>query len=130
MGSYKSLKKWKMAGKAWRVMKPYFLKRIKDLSDSYRDAKANSLGSDDLEQVSIATVGGRVGNIMLEADKIIPGKIDYNTGKIEFENIKNPDFDDILDNLAELVMRKKGEVVILPREKMPSNTSVAAIYRY
>jgi hypothetical protein len=130
MDSYKSFKKWKMAGKAWQAMKPYYLKRIKDLSDSFRDAKANLLGSDDLEEVSKATVGGRVGTIMLEADKMIPGKIYYATGKIEFENIKNPDLDDILDNLAKLVIRKKGEVVILSKEKMPSETGIAAIYRY
>ncbi|WP_261342071.1 hypothetical protein [Thalassoglobus neptunius] len=44
--------------------------------------------------------------------------------------MSNPEVDDILDDLAELVMSTKGEVVVVPAEQMPSSTGVAATYRY
>lgn len=42
----------------------------------------------------------------------------------------NPDVDDVLDDLAELVMRQGGEVVVVPDERMPSETGLAAVYRF
>jgi hypothetical protein len=38
--------------------------------------------------------------------------------------------DDLLDDIAELVLRKGGEVVVVPSEKMPTPAGVAAIYRF
>ena len=35
-----------------------------------------------------------------------------------------------LDDLAELVLRRKGTVVVVPRERMPTTTGLAAIYRF
>ena len=61
---------------------------------------------------------------------MISGRIDYNTGEIELGNILNPDCDDILDDFAELVLKNRGDVMVLPKEKMPSDTGVAGIYRY
>ena len=42
----------------------------------------------------------------------------------------NPEVDDLLDDLVEMVFNSKGHVVLLPKERMPSTTGVAAIYRY
>jgi len=111
-------------------MEPIYLEKTKKLVNSFKNAKVNSLGSDNLAQIARAAFENRVRTILIEADRMIPGKIDYNTGKIKLGNIKDPDFDDILDDLAELVIKKKGEVVVLPKESMPCSTGVAAIYRY
>jgi len=35
-----------------------------------------------------------------------------------------------LDDLGEIVLRKSGEVIVVPAERMPTNTGVAAIYRF
>ncbi len=49
---------------------------------------------------------------------------------IEEGNLENPLVGDVLDDLAEMVFKSKGEVVVLPKERMPSATGAAAIYRY
>jgi hypothetical protein len=36
----------------------------------------------------------------------------------------------MLDDLAELVLGKGGEVVVVPRERMPIDSGLAAIYRF
>jgi hypothetical protein len=36
----------------------------------------------------------------------------------------------LIDDLAELVLNKGGQVVVAPAERMPTDTGAAAIYRY
>ncbi len=129
-GSYDSFDMEQLTEKAWEIIEPIYLEKTQNLVNSFENAKANSSGSDDLAQITSATFENRVETLLIEAGKIIPGKIDSNTGKIESGNIKDPDFDDVLDDLAELVLKKRGEVAVIPKDKMPSNTGVAAIYRY
>ncbi len=42
----------------------------------------------------------------------------------------NPKVDDLLDDLGELVTKMGGHVMVLPTNKMPSETGLAAIFRY
>lgn len=42
----------------------------------------------------------------------------------------NPGVDDLLDDLAELVLNKGGQVIVAPSLDMPTRTGVAAIFRY
>jgi len=35
-----------------------------------------------------------------------------------------------LDDVAEAVLQNGGEVVVVPQERMPSSSGVAATYRY
>ncbi len=45
-------------------------------------------------------------------------------------DLADPEVDDLLDDLGEIVLRMKGEVIVLPAERMPSESGVAAIYRF
>ena len=42
----------------------------------------------------------------------------------------NPQVDDPLDDLGELVGKMGGRVLVLPAERMPAQTGLAATYRY
>ena len=66
----------------------------------------------------------------MSADREIPGRIDAATGDIEFDDLADPEVDDVLDDLAVLALKLGGEVVIVPTERMPTETGIAAIYRY
>ncbi len=39
-------------------------------------------------------------------------------------------FDDLIDDLGEMVVRQKGRLLVLSNEDMPVDTGIAAIYRY
>ena len=101
------------------------------MTGKYESAKANDLGSDSIDKVAKAAKDGRVDTVFLETDLIIPGKLSINgKGNIKKGNMDNPDVDDVLDDIAELVAQMGGEVVMLPKEKMPSQTGLAAIFRF
>ncbi len=115
---------------AWQRMELVYLARLANLVENYQVARFRQLGSDDVGQVAQATFAGRVGTLLVEADRIIPGRIDSKSGKVEPGNLCHPEVDDILDDLAETVLRMKGEVVVVPAERMPSSTGIAATYRF
>jgi len=80
--------------------------------------------------VAEAVVGGRVATLLIEAGREIPGRIDTATGSIHFGDLAEPDIDDVLDDLGALALKMGGQVVVVPTEQMPTETGVAAIYRY
>jgi hypothetical protein len=116
--------------RAWQTMEPMYLERLAELTDRYQLAQSQALGSDDLTCVAQATSMGRVKTLLVEADRQIPGRVNVATGRIEQDDLNHPEIDDVLDDLAESVMRMEGEVVVLPAEIMPSSTGLAAIYRF
>src|SRR5699024_12070369 len=88
---------------AWEVLEPLYMERTQELVQEFETAKANNLGSDDISQIAKATVEGRVRRVLIEADRVYPGKINKETGEITEDKIEHPDIDDVFDDIAELV---------------------------
>lgn len=114
----------------WEKIEPLYLDKTKKLVDRFETARAKFLASDDLAQIARAAWENRVATLLVESDRIIPGKVDLTTGELIEGDLEHPEFDDLLDDLAEIVFKRKGEVVVLPQERMPTTTGAAAIYRY
>jgi len=116
--------------RAWQAMRPRYLQRLAALTDAFHVAKARDEATDDVRRAAEAAVAGRVATLMLEADRTIAGRIDTVSGAVMLVDRDNPDVDDVLDDLGEQVLRTGGDVVVVPTERMPSSTGVAATYRY
>lgn len=119
-----------LRNRAWRTVEPQYLERLAGLVDQFGAARAAGRGDADLVQVTRNAVTGRVGTLLVEAGRRIPGHINPTTGEIEFDEAMNPEIDDLIDDLAEIVLQNSGEVVVVPAERMPTKTGIAAIYRY
>jgi hypothetical protein len=116
--------------RAWWVLEPQYLARLAGLVEEFGRAKSKGLGSDELAQVAQAAVNGRVATLLIDADRHVPGRIDEASEQIEYGDLAHPEIDDLLDDLGELVVNKRGQVVIVPTERMPTRTGIAAIYRF
>lgn len=115
---------------AWEVIEPIYLEKTRVLVDRYESARARGKASEHIEEVAQAAISNRIECILIESDRMYPGKVNLETGAIEKADLNHPEVDDLLDDLAEIVFKNNGEVVVLPKERMPSDTGVAAIYRY
>lgn len=115
---------------AWESVEPIYLQRLADLTDTYQLKRSRGLAAEDLAAVAEAAVIGRVGTLLIDAERLVPGRIDTRTGKIERRTFADPEADDLLDDLAETVVRMRGEAIVVPTQRMPSSTGVAAIYRF
>jgi hypothetical protein len=116
--------------RAWQLIEPRYLARLAALVEQFGNARSKGLGEDELAQVAKAVVGGRVATLLIEARREVPGRIDATTGDIEFDDLAHPEVDDVLDDLAALALRMGGQVVVVPTERMPAETGIAAIYRH
>jgi len=115
---------------AWQKVEPFYLQRLAKLVDEYRAAQHRHLASDDVSDVARAVVAGRVGTLLVEADRQIPGQVDDRSGAITPGDLADPEVGDVLNDLDEMVARMKGEVVVVPAARMPSSTGLAALYRF
>lgn len=115
---------------AWEILEPHQRQRIAKVLDEYGRARAYEQGSEDIQQVAEAATFSRVGILLVDADKQVGGRIDPNTGHVQFGSIDSPDFEDLLDDIAEKVIKTGGQVLVMPHAQMPSQTGVAAIYRF
>jgi len=121
----------KLGKLAWEILEPVYVSKIKKLTDKYEQAKANGKGSDDIREASVAAVEGKIDTILIEADRMIAVRITNPvTGNTQKKDLSNPKVDDLLDDIGELVIKMGGSVIVLPSDKMPSETGLAAIYRY
>jgi hypothetical protein len=115
---------------AWERVEPTYLARLATLVDRYELGKSRQLASDDVAEIASATQAGRVGTLLVEADRQIPGRIDRATARVQKGDLEHPDIGDVLNDLAEWTLEMKGEVVMVPAQRMPSSTGIAATYRY
>lgn len=116
---------------AWEIMEPEVELKLKNIVDKFQKAKAKGLGSEDLKEAAKAAVEGRIDTLLVEADRVIPVRItNLITGNTQKKDLENPKVDDLLDDMGELVIKMGGQVVVLPQEKMPTDTGLAAVLRY
>ena len=119
-----------LRARAWEVIEPLYQARLAALGEECGQARAKGLGDDDLAKVAEAAAAGRVATLLLEAGRHLPGRVDPATGRIATADLSHPEIDDVLDDLGDLVSSKGGQVFLVPAERMPAPTGLAAIYRY
>lgn len=120
-----------LAKMAWEIVEPEYNLKLDTLIARFEQARANGKGSDDYKEVAVAAVGGRVDTLIVEADRIIEVRVtNLVTGNTQKKHLSNPKVDDLLDDMGELVLKMGGKMMVLPTEKMPSETGLAAIFRY
>jgi hypothetical protein len=113
---------------AWRVMEPRYHARLQELLDAYHAARARGLATDDLTHAAEFATDGRVGTLLIEADRRIPGHIEGRMPRAAAPD--DADSADLLDDLAERVLKTGGQVIVVPKGSMPSATGLAAVFRY
>jgi hypothetical protein len=113
---------------AWRVMEPRYHARLQQLIDAYHAAKARGLATDDLTHALEFATDGRVGTLLVEAERRIPGHVDGHMPRPAVRD--EPGVGDLLDDLAERVLKTGGQVIVVPKGRMPTDTGLAAVFRY
>jgi len=115
---------------AWKCVEPVYLTRLQQYVEDFNTAKARQQASGELNAVAKAAHEGRVGVLLVEAERTVPGRLDPNTGDVWQAPENANDVDDLLDDVAETVLRTKGTVVVVPRDRMPTATGLAATNRF
>jgi hypothetical protein len=120
----------KLRAEAWKVFEPRYLERLARLTEGYGTAAARGLAASLVADVARAGRDGRIGVLLVDADKAMPGKVDMATGQVRAGSPDDPTTDDLFDDMAELALKTGADVVVVPTDKMPTDTGLAAIFRF
>ena len=115
--------------------------RITREVDAFLQARAHDRGSGDLSDIARAAVTGRVAMLLIEQDRFEPGWLDPATGGILGDGEVPSDLSrsgdqpavrtaDLFGMVAETVVLHGGSIVTLDKNAMPTESGVAAVYRY
>jgi hypothetical protein len=69
-----------------------------------------------------------VGTLLIEVERRIPGHVEDHMPRPAVRD--EPGVGDILDDLAERVLKTGGQVIVVPKGNMPTDTGLAAVFRY
>lgn len=116
--------------RVWEQVQPHYLERLNGLVDRFHAADHHGQATDDLAEAARAAAAGRIDTLLLEAQRHVPGRLDVASGAITLGELDDPEVGDLLDDLGERVIATGGEVVMVPAERMPACTGLAAIYRF
>lgn len=111
--------------RAWPLVSASLTARASGARASWERARNAGKGLDLLDDVAAAAVAGRVHRLWLAADAPRPGAVDPASGRI----LPGRGDDDVLDDLAALVIRHGGEVRVAPDDAVPTATGLAAELR-
>ncbi len=115
---------------AWQVFEPHYSAQLEARVAQFGHAASQKLGTDQIKQIAKDAYDGKVGTLLIEEDRVIPGRILDRDNVVFDRDGSEKIIDDVLDDLAELVMRQGGDVWVMPADRMPSETGAAAINRF
>lgn len=96
----------------------------------FQQAERVRLGKRNLFQIAKAAVQGRIKKLIVTDGIQIFGKIDPRTGGISIHPVHSDhEDDDLLDDLAQMVLARGGEVVVAPKDSIPKNSPILAILK-
>jgi hypothetical protein len=127
-GDWTKLSLHEIREKAWKVFEKHYLDRLARIREDYGTASAHRQGTDRLEEAAKAAAGGRVGILLIDDDRTLPGHID--ASGTPHPGGGGDGTGDMLDDLAELALRTKAQVIVTPSSQMPTKTGLAAIFGY
>ena len=127
---FEAMKIEEIKEESWNIIEKTYLEETKKLVNRFLNNKGDGLASDNIIDIAKKVLAGRIDTLLLESDKLIPGKLNLETGEITEDDLDNVEINDILNDIGELVLENKGNVVVLPKERMPTDIGIAAIYRY
>jgi len=112
------------------ILAGYFSKIDNQNIKKYWIEKARDKTTSNLDEIVQYSLKGMIKNIFINENMNLWGKINYHTARCEFyKSQKDTEDDDILDDLAEIVLLHGGSVTVLPAHKMPDSLAAAAIIR-
>lgn len=118
---------------AWPIAKSVALRHMDRALELWEKGYGAGKGEADLANLGRLAVAGRIRLLLTERNRRMWGTLDRDTGAVELlrEGGEDPGEHavELLDELAEMVILKGGNALVLPAERMPTATGAAGVLR-
>lgn len=130
-GNFDAASPEELHARAWPVARELLAAREAAALAEWTAAVSRSLATDDLEAVARHAIRGRVRRLLLAEGAQAFGRLDAESGELRLTGAQESlHEDDVLDDLAEAVLLRGGEVLVVPPARMPSPSPAAALLRW
>ncbi len=96
----------------------------------FRELHGTGKASDNILEVTPAAAHGKVETLLIEARRRQWGQFDASSNQIELRDQARPGDEDLLDRATVETLTNRGQVIATSREHMPTDSPVAAVFRY
>lgn len=114
----------------WNVVRGYFDQQMTSDIERLEEATAKHKGTTVVSDLVREARNGRIELLFLEDDARLPGRVNWETGEINECGLDDPNVDDVLDDVAEMVLVNRGKVRIVRAGSLKTPTKIAGIFRY
>ncbi len=111
-------------------LEPYFMQRLNKALNAYGNQSATGLTSSVVEDIIPAAHYGRVYQLFALKGEHIWGSFDEMNNALTMHPTREENDDCLIDKTIIKTLMTGGEVFILPEEKMPGRSKLAALMRY
>jgi hypothetical protein len=115
---------------AWTIVKPYFQRIQQEAVDQYKQSAGSLQASNDVRKIIPAAYHGQVELLFVVADLQQWGVFDPGTDAIHLHEKEEAGDEDLSEFAAIQTLLNGGTVYVVESERMPDNTSFAAVFRY
>lgn len=116
--------------KSIELLEPFLHRQESQYIKQYWNAKLRHRTSSNLNEIVDLAIKGGIKHLFINEKMNVWGRINYRTGEFTYHprQVDSKD-DDILDDIAELVLFHRGIVTVLPPERMPDSQAAVAVLR-
>ena len=131
-GSLEHLRPEELQELAWPIVETYFRQEMEKAVEQYQQFVSTEQATDKVGKIVAAAFNGRVDKLLLSVDAQVWGNFDPETEKVT----QNADRQSKQSNLALLdfaamkTLQNGGAVYTLPQDEMPTDSPIAAVFRY
>jgi hypothetical protein len=131
-GNPEALEPEELHAQAWTIVQPYFQQAQKEAAERYAEFTGNNptQASDDLKEILKAAYYQRVDSLFVTLGYQQWGNFDAENQAVEMHDQEQPGDEDLLDVAAIHTLINGGTVYAVPREHVPADSPVAAVFRY
>ncbi|MBY0383583.1 hypothetical protein K2X05_00360 [bacterium] len=112
-------------------LEEYYALEEKKLLNQYWEAKPRGQTSSIVHEILQRALLGQIKHLFINENTNIWGEINHTKGTLQYhEKQLNTKDDDILDDLAQIVLSFQGEVTVLNSQLMPDQRAAVAIFKH
>ncbi|HVS09938.1 MAG TPA: hypothetical protein VMS76_08675 [Planctomycetota bacterium] len=130
-GNFERAKPDEVHERAWPIVQRQVEARVGEVLRAYGNLEPRGRATRDLERIAQGALAGRVMELLVAEGTHLWGVLDRTTGAVELRGEQGDTHDDdVIDDIAEAVLLRGGEVLSVDPARMPGGAPVAAVLRW
>jgi hypothetical protein len=131
-GSPEHLQPEELQKQAWPIVEAYFRQETEKALEQYQQLASTEKATDNVEEIVAAAVNGRVDKLVLSVEAQVWGAFSHETGKVTRSSDEQSKQNNLalIDFAAMKTLQNGGAVYTLSRTEMPTDSPIAAVFRY